>query len=170
VQPDRVRFSSATADGPFTTISTNRVFPFRFNLVLETMEVRSDNQLARVVNIIVKAGETQIWLVYFSGVYRRIRMRAKVGMVGRRRNEAKITKSRRFLKQPRRQERRGQKYCTHPGITSATHVCHSFPPDPLTSIPTINFRGESRFHLTANFTFFLRILSSLHLSSNNLPW
>lgn len=60
VQPHCVRFSSAAADGPFTTISTNRVFPFWFNLVLEAMEVRSHNQLARVVNIIVKAGKPQI--------------------------------------------------------------------------------------------------------------
>jgi len=55
VQPQCVRFSFATADGPFTAISTNRVFPFRFNLVLEAMEVRSRSQLARVGNIIVKA-------------------------------------------------------------------------------------------------------------------
>ena len=55
VQPHCVRFSSATVDGPFTAISTNRVFPFRFNLVLEAMEVRSRSQLARVGNIIVKA-------------------------------------------------------------------------------------------------------------------
>lgn len=60
VQPKRVRFSSSTADGPFTTISTNGVFPFWLNLVLEAMEVSSNNQLARVMNIIVKAEKPQI--------------------------------------------------------------------------------------------------------------
>ena len=60
MQPQRVRFSSSTADGPFTAISTNRVFPFWFNLVLEAMEVSSHGQLARVMNIIVKAEKPQI--------------------------------------------------------------------------------------------------------------
>jgi hypothetical protein len=60
VQPQRVRFSSSTADGPFTAISTNRVFPFWLNLVLEAMEVSSTDQLARVMDIIVEAAKSQI--------------------------------------------------------------------------------------------------------------
>lgn len=80
VQPHCVRFSSTTADGPFTTISTNRVLPFWFNLVFEAMEVCSHNQLARVVDIIVKAENRKIWLVYYCGIYKWTR--AKVGVEG----------------------------------------------------------------------------------------
>jgi hypothetical protein len=55
VQPQCVRFCSSTADGPFTAISTNRVFPLGLDLFLEAMEVSSHNQLARAVDIVVKA-------------------------------------------------------------------------------------------------------------------
>ena len=74
VQPHCVRFSSATVDGPFTAISTNRVFPFWFNLVLEAMEVRSHNQLARVVNIIVKAEKNTKLVSDYSGIYKELKL------------------------------------------------------------------------------------------------
>jgi hypothetical protein len=60
VQPQCVRFSSSTADGPFAAISTNRVFPLRLDLFLEAMEVSSHNQLARAMNIVVKAENHRI--------------------------------------------------------------------------------------------------------------
>jgi hypothetical protein len=59
VKPQCVRFSSATIDGPFTAICANRVFPFWLDFFLEAMEVGSHNQLARAVNIIVKAEKSQ---------------------------------------------------------------------------------------------------------------
>ena len=55
MQPECVRFPSATADGPFTTIGTNGVLPLRLNLILEAMKVGSHSQLARVVDIVVEA-------------------------------------------------------------------------------------------------------------------
>ena len=57
MQPECVRFPSATTDGPFTAIGTNGVFPFRLNLILEAVEVGSHIQLARVMDIVVKAPE-----------------------------------------------------------------------------------------------------------------
>lgn len=82
VQPQCVRFPSSTADGPFTAISTNRVFPFWFNLVLEAMEVSSNDQLARVMNIIVKAEKTTDPLV---GIY--LETKGKVGWGHKRTNQ-----------------------------------------------------------------------------------
>lgn len=55
MQPKCVRFPFATTDGPFTTIGTNGVFPFWLNLILEAMEVGSHIQLARLMDIVVKA-------------------------------------------------------------------------------------------------------------------
>ena len=55
MQPECVRFPSATTDGPFTAIGTNGIFPFRLNLILEAVEVGSHIQLARVMDIVVKA-------------------------------------------------------------------------------------------------------------------
>lgn len=57
MQPKCVRFPFATTDGPFTTIGTNGVFPFWLNLILEAMEVGSHIQLARLMDIVVKAPE-----------------------------------------------------------------------------------------------------------------
>lgn len=55
MQPKCVRFPFATTDGPFTAIGTNGVFPFWLNLILKAMEVSSNIQLARVMDIVVKA-------------------------------------------------------------------------------------------------------------------
>jgi hypothetical protein len=55
MHPQRVRFLFATTDGPFTPISTNGVFQFRLNLILEAVEVSSHAQFARVEDIVVKA-------------------------------------------------------------------------------------------------------------------
>jgi hypothetical protein len=55
MQPQCVRFPSATTDGPFTTIGTNGVFPFRLNLILEAMKVGSHTQFARVMDVVIKA-------------------------------------------------------------------------------------------------------------------
>jgi hypothetical protein len=55
MQPQCVRFPSATTDGPFTAIGTNGVFPFWLNLILEAMKVGSHAQLARVMDIVIKA-------------------------------------------------------------------------------------------------------------------
>lgn len=57
MQPKCVRFPFATTDGPFTAIGTNGVFPFWLNLILKAMEVSSNIQLARVMDIVVKAPE-----------------------------------------------------------------------------------------------------------------
>jgi hypothetical protein len=55
MHPEFVRFPFATTDGPFTPISTNGVFQFRLNLILEAVEVSSHAQFARVKYIVVKA-------------------------------------------------------------------------------------------------------------------
>jgi hypothetical protein len=55
MHPQRVGFPFATTDGPFTSISTNGVFQFRLNLILEAVEVSSHAQFARVKDIVVKA-------------------------------------------------------------------------------------------------------------------
>lgn len=55
MQPHCVGLSSATAEGPFTSISTDRIFPFWLDFILKAMEVSSHNQLAWVMDIVIKA-------------------------------------------------------------------------------------------------------------------
>lgn len=57
MQPHCVGLSSATAEGPFTSISTDRIFPFWLDFILKAMEVSSHNQLAWVMDIVIKAPE-----------------------------------------------------------------------------------------------------------------